>query len=161
MAKLTSEDDQVKTSFELIFLNDEIKNKPAISWVPYKIVLTSAGKELIFEKQNNNKGAGDYVLALKPIDEVENVIGGIKSFLESQISKMFSFEPVEPSFELILEKSHKGYSVTCWVDGGNVVSDHFSWDGFGLRFFTTKDKILSFVDELNKERGDLFLKENA
>ena len=152
MAKLLSEDDQVKTSFELILLKDEIKNKPAISWIPYKIVLTSAEKKIVFEKQETNNGAGDYVLALKPINEIENITLGIKAFLDSEIKNIFSFEPVEPSFELIVEKSHKGYSATCWVDGGNVISDHYSWDGFGIRFFTTKEKILTFVEELEKEK---------
>ena len=63
-------------------------------------------------------------------------------------SRAFSFEPTEPSFEFILERSFKGYSFTIWVDAGNVISDHFTWDGFGLRFFTSKEKIVTFVSEL-------------
>ncbi len=156
MAKLISEDEEIKSSLELIFLKDEIKNKVAISWIPYKIVLQSGEKKIIYELEPKNKGAGDYVLALRPINEIENLIEGIKNYLKSKESKLFSFEPNEPSFELVIEKSHKGYSVICWADAGNVISSHYTWDGFGLRFFTTEKKILSFVEELSKEKEELF-----
>ncbi len=156
MAKLISEDEEIKSSLELIFLKDKIKNKVAISWIPYKIILISGEKNLIYELESKNKGAGDYVLALKPINEIENLINGINNFLKNKESKMFSFEPNETSFELILERSHKGYSVVCWVDAGNVISNHYSWDGFGVRFFTTEENLLSFVEELSKEKENLF-----
>ena len=156
MAKLLSEDEEIKSSLELIFLKDKIENKVAISWIPYKIVLVSGEKKIIYELDEKNKGAGDYVLALKPINEIENLVNGIKDFLEDKKSKMFSFEPNEPSFELIIERSHKGYSVTCWADAGNVISNHYSWDGFGVRFFTMEENILSFTKELSKEKEALF-----
>ncbi|MBI3590080.1 MAG: hypothetical protein HY094_01720 [Candidatus Melainabacteria bacterium] len=151
MAILLSEDEQVKSSFKLLFIKDQIANKPSMSWVPYKIFLKSDEKELVFEKKSKNNGAGDYVFALKPINEIENIINGIKVFLESKTNNMFSFEPIEPSFELILERAHKGYSVICWMDAGNVVSDHYTWDGFGVRFFTSEEKIALFVKELESE----------
>ena len=158
MAILLSEDEQVKSSFKLLFVKDQVKKKPSMSWISYKVLLKSAEKELIFEKKSNNNGAGDYVLALKPINEIESIINGTKSFLQSETSKMFSFEPIEPSFELILERAHKGYSVICWMDSGNVVSDHYTWDGLGIRFFTSEEKILSFVKELEKEKEELLSK---
>ena len=156
MAKLISEDEEIKSSLELILLKDKIENKIAISWIPYKIILQSGDKKITYELDSKNKGAGDYVLALKPINEIENLINGIKDFLKDKEGKMFSFEPNETSFELIIEKSHKGYSVICWVDAGNVISDHYTWDGFGLRFFTTEKNINSFVQELSKEKEMLF-----
>lgn len=156
MAKLISEDEEIKSSLELLFLKDKIKNKIAISWIPYKIILTSGEKSLIYELELKNKGAGDYVLALKPVNEIENLTCGIKKFLRDKKSTMFSFEPNEPSFELIIERSHKGYSVTCWADAGNVISNHYSWDGFGVRFFTMEENILSFTKELSKEKEALF-----
>ena len=156
MAKLLSEDEQVKTKFELILLKDKIEHRPGISWVSYKLVLESSEKKIIYERENNNQGAGDYVLSLEPINEIENMINGMNRFLESKTKNIFSFEPIEPSFELIIEKAVKGLSVTCWVDSGNVDSDHYAWDGFGLRFFTTSDKIILFVSELSKERESLF-----
>lgn len=155
MAKLLSEDDQVKTTFELVLLKDKVENRPGISWIPYKIILESSEKKLIYEKENNNQGAGDYVLALEPINEIENIINGIQGLLNSKTKNMFSFEPVEPSFELIVEKVQNGFSVTCWIDTGNVVSDHYSWDGFGVRFFTTGKKIKMFMEELENECRDL------
>ena len=155
MAKLISEDEEIKSSLEIIFLKDQIKNKVAISWIPYKIILQSGEKKLTYELESKNKGAGDYVLALKPINEIENLVDGIKSFLDDKESKIFSFEPNETSFELIIERSHKGYSVICWADAGNVISDHYTWDGFGLRFFTAEKNIVSFVEELNREKEEL------
>lgn len=148
MAILLSEDENVKSSFQVILQKNEIENKHSISWEPYKIVLQSGEKELIYKKEKNNKGAGDYVLALKPINEIDSLIEGIKNFLTSKTSNLFSFEAIEPSFELILEKAHKGFSATCWMDAGNVISDHYTWDGFGIRFFTSEDKINLFLNEL-------------
>ena len=156
MAKLISEDKEIKSSLELIFLKDKIENKVAISWIPYKIILQSGEKKLTYELESKNKGAGDYVFALKPINEIENLTEGIRNYLKNKESKMFSFEPNEPSFELIIEKSHKGYSVICWADAGNVISNHYTWDGFGLRFFTSEKNLLSFVEELSKEKDRLF-----
>ena len=151
MAKLISEDENVQTSFEIILLKDKIEKRPNISWVPYKIILESSDKKLVYERENNNQGAGDYVLSLEPINEIKNIISGMKTFLESKTQNLFSFEPIEPSFELIIEKAHEGYSVTCWADAGNVDSDHYAWDGFGLRFFTKEDKIKMFVSELEND----------
>ena len=156
MATLLSEDENIKSSFQLVFEKDQIENKHTISWVPYKIVLHSGEKELIYKKEKNNTGAGDYVLALKPINEIDNLIEGIKNFISSKTSTIFSFEAVEPSFELILERAHRGYSATCWLDSGNVISDHYTWDGFGIRFFTSENNINLFVSELIREKEDLF-----
>ena len=151
MAILLSEDSEVKSSLELVFLKNKLQDKKTVSWTPYKIVLKSAKQELVYETEANNKGAGDYVLSIKPINEIENLVAGIKSFLENVNKEMFSFEGLEPSFEFILERSHKGFAVYCWVDAGNVISDHYTWDGFGIRFFTTEKNIKSFVNELGKE----------
>lgn len=151
MPKLLSEDKQVITIFEVVLLKELLQKKENISWVPYKLIIKSADKELVFEKKEKKTGSGDYVFALQPINEVKNFITGIKDFLESKNKKIFSFEAIEPSFEFTIERSFKGYSVTCWVDAGNVTSDHYSWDGFGVRFFTTEKNILSFIEELNNE----------
>ena len=151
MATLLSEDDEVKTSIDLILLKEKLENKPGISWISYKILLKSGDKSLLFEKLENNKGAGDYVLALTPVNEIEKLILGINTFLKSTNSKTFSFEPLEPSFELNIERSHEGYSINFWIDSGNVDSMHYTWDGFGIRLFTTEKKISKFVNDLQKE----------
>ncbi len=155
MAQLLSEDEQIVSSFNLILLKDKIQNKVSISWIQYKLKLKSAGKELVYEKKETDTGAGDYVLALKPVNEIKNLVEGIKGFLENKNANMFSFEAIEPSFEFILERSHKGYSFICWLDAGNVISDHYSWDGLGVRFFTTGEKVNNFLNELNKECLDV------
>lgn len=151
MAKIISEDDKILSSFELILSSEQIENRDFISWVPYKIVLLSAEKKLVYEKKDNNSGAGDYVFALKPVNEIKDMISGIENFLVDLNKQIFSFEPIEPSFEIVIERSHKGYSFNCWLDAGNVISDHYSWDGFGLRFFTTEEKIRLFLKELIAE----------
>ena len=161
MAILFSEDEQVKTSLELVLLKNKLEDKGVISWIPYKLILRSDVKELVYEKENINQGDGDYVLSLKPIHEIENLIGGIKDFMGKEDKQMFSFEAIEPSFELILERGHKGFSVICWVDAGNVVSNHYTWDGFGVRFFTSLEKINSFVQELEREKDKLVYKDYA
>ncbi len=150
MPQLISEDEEIKSSFSLMLLPDKADEKMSISWVPYKIILNSGDKKLIYEKQTIS-GTGDYVLAITPVNEVEGIICGILDFLDDKTKNMFSFEPIEPSFELILERSHGGYSVICWIDSGNVDSTHYAWDGFGIRFFTNEKNIRSFVDELKRE----------
>jgi len=155
MAILHSEDKSIKSRFEIKISKDEIKNKPSFSWALYELILKSGEKEIIYKKDPQDNGAGDYVLSLMPVNEVSNLSKAIKQFLENKESNLYSFEPLEPSFELIFERSHKGYSFTCWVDAGNVISDHYTWDGFGVRFFTTDENILSFADQLEKESKEL------
>lgn len=158
MAKLLSEDKELRTSLEIDFLKEKIKNKLTLTWIPYKILLKSGKNQMTYEKNRDN-GTGDYLLSVKPLNEMMVITEGIKKFLDSD-SPIFSFEPVEPSFELILEKSHNGFAVTCWLDAGNVISDHYTWDGFGLRFFTNKKNIMSFVKELDKETTGLFVRKD-
>ncbi len=158
MAKLISEDEEIKSSFSLIFLEEKLEVKKLISWIQYKIVFQSGEKELVYEKLDNC-GTGDYVLALTPINELENLISGINDFLSEKSKKMYSFEPVEPSFELIIERGHEGFSVVFWMDSGNVDSTHYAWDGFGLRFYTNEQNILNFLKELKKEKDELCQKE--
>ena len=148
MARLASEDEQIKTSFELVLLKEKFESKHDISWISYRLILQSANKKLVYEKEKDDTGAGDYVLALTPVNEIKKMSLEIEKFLSSEDKEIYSFEPLEPSFELIIERSHKGFSVTVWVDGGNVISDHSTWDGLGVRFFTTEEKIKQFLEEL-------------
>ena len=152
MAKLLSEDEEIKSRLEIFFLKEKSKDT---AWLPYKISLESGDKKLNFEK--TSRGTGDYLFAVTPVNEIENLTVGIDNLIKSKENKTFFFEPAEPSFELIIEKSFKGYSVTCWADAGNVISDHYTWDGFGIRFFTTKEKLKYFVEELIKEKEEFFV----
>ncbi len=151
MAILHSEDKSIKSRFEIRIVKEEIKNKENLSWVPYELLLKSGEKELLFKKDTNDNGAGDYVFSLHPINEFLNLSNALKNFINDNAISTYSFEPLEPSFEIIVEKSHDGYSFTCWVDSGNVISDHYTWDGFGLRIFVTKENILNFAEQLEKE----------
>lgn len=155
MAKLVSEDNEVRSTFELLLLKDKYNLKENISWVSYKLILESNSKKITYEKEKDEHGAGDYVFALTPINEIDKLLDGIRNLLEDETQKSFLFEPLEPSFELVIERSFKGFSAYVWVDAGNVTSDHYTWDGIGIRFFTTQDKIEQFLSELNLERREL------
>ncbi|MBI1858718.1 MAG: hypothetical protein HYR97_06380 [Candidatus Melainabacteria bacterium] len=149
MAILFSEDEIVKSSFEIVLLDTNIKIQERNSWVPYKLILKSADKKLEYTKSQT--GTGDFVFALSPKDEILELTNSMSELLSVTSKTKYSFEPLEPSFELEIEKSHKGYSIYIWVDAGNVVSDHYTWDGLGIRFFTTEEKIQCFIEELKRE----------
>ena len=155
MAILHSEDKSLKSRFEIKILREQIKNKPEISWIPYELFLVSGEKEMIYKKNPDDNGAGDYVLALAPSNEILSISEALKNFLKNPESNSYSFEPLEPSFEIIFERSHKGFSFTCWVDSGNVITDHYTWDGFGIRFFTTEENLSNFISQLEKENKEL------
>ncbi len=157
MALLLSEDENVLSSFEFNFLREHIKKKPELCWIPYQLNLKSGCNSLSFKSLPENlkiQSAGDYVLAIEPVNEIEKLIQGINEVLKNE-RNLFSFEPLEPSFELIVEKSHNGFSINIWVDSGNVISNHYSWDGFGIRFFTTEENLIKFVAQLNAELKEL------
>lgn len=155
MAILHSEDKSLKSRFEIKILKDQIKNKPEISWIPYELFLVSGEKDITYKKNPDDNGAGDYVFSLVPANEIFNLSQAIKKFISDTEMPSYSFEPLEPSFEVVLERSHKGFSFTCWVDAGNVITDHYTWDGFGIRFFTTEENLSNFVKSLEKEAEEL------
>ncbi len=161
MPILHSEDKSLKSRFEIKILKDEVKNKPGISWVQYELLLISGEKSICYKKNPEDNGAGDYVFSLVPANEILKISEGLKTFLEDKTNTLYSFEPLEPSFEIIFERSHAGYSFTCWVDAGNVITDHYTWDGFGIRFFTSEENILNFANSLKSETEELNLTKNA
>lgn len=161
MARLTSEDEQIKSGVELLLLKEKQYIKDAETWIPYNLSIESGSKNIVYRKENDNYANGDFVFSLTPVNEIQKLIDGISCFLDQEKSNNYFFEPFEPSFEIMIEKSFKGYSVVCWVDAGNVISDHCTWDGIGVRFFTTKEKIQVFINELRDEMQGVFKEENV
>ena len=151
MARLCSEDEQIKSSIELLLLKEKKQIKNQDIWVPYNLIIESGNKKVIYKKEDDNYNNGDFVFSLVPSNEIEKLVNEISNFLIQEEGSSYSFEPLEPSFELEVEKSHKGYSVYIWVDAGNVASEHYTWDGLGIRFFTTEEKIHCFIEELKRE----------
>lgn len=151
MANLYSEDDEVKTIFKLSLLSSEFKRKENISWIGYEVNLISANNTLNFKKKKIEDIYGDYVFSIEPVNEIQKFVHEVNQFILDPEKNIYSFEPLEPSIEINFEKSHKGISAYIWVDSGNVISKHYSWDGFGLRFFTTEIKIKNFLEDLEKE----------
>ncbi len=140
----------LESSFNLIFQDPKTSQRKncheSNAWINYSIVFKSPNREISFESKS-------YLLCLKPVSEINRLKKEIEAFLLSD-QKSFSFEPLEPNLELVLEKSNNGkFKLFCWIDNGNAELTHYTWDSFGLRLYTDKEEInkfLSQIDELNE-----------
>ncbi|HBN07893.1 MAG TPA: hypothetical protein DD435_04325 [Cyanobacteria bacterium UBA8530] len=144
MATLKSEEKLIP-SFIRFDLQDEIREDGR--WLSYRLELSSGGKELLLEDRPDE--IGRCWLSLEPFDEVKRLIEGLESFLKG--GKNFSFEPQEPNFELLLSREELGFSVYCFIDSGNALHDHATWDGLGLRMFSNREHLEAFLAELKAE----------
>lgn len=145
MATLQSEETTIPSSIRLS-LGDLVRDGGR--WIAYSLVLESGGKTLLLEDQGGE--IGRCLFALSPLDEVERLVRGLGRFLESG-EKEFSFEPSEPNFELSVRREELGFSAVCFIDSGNQHWDHATWDGLGLRMFTTKEHLSGFLTQLKEE----------
>ena len=145
MAKLSSEDQELKSSFE-INLKDRINDE----WLNYEIVF-KVGEEIYKFKSIEDNVVGQFVFALKPKDRLEMFIQYLEKFIVNPEQKELIFEPADPSFELILKRAHGGIQAYLWVDNGNTTQLRYTWDARGLRFLTNEIKLKSFLAELKKE----------
>lgn len=131
------EADENWQSFELLFLVGEEKR-----------TFKSIDKEELTHTGVMGK-VGKFALALKPLNEINALIKMIEDFLANEKLSKINFEPADPSFEFILERAKLGqFKAYIWVDAGNTKQLEYTWDAQGLRFFTTKEHIESFISEL-------------
>ncbi|HEY9765579.1 MAG TPA: hypothetical protein V6C82_04415 [Chroococcales cyanobacterium] len=144
MATLKSEEKQIP-SFIRFDLTGEVREEGR--WLSYRLTISSGGKELLLEDQADE--VGRCWLSLEPFDEVKRLIEGLEAFLRG--GKTFSFEPQEPNFEILLSREELGFSVYCFIDSGNALHDHATWDGLGLRMFSSKEHLEAFLAELKAE----------
>ena len=159
MPILTCSDDNnsndSKVFFELDLKNtftikDTCHKEEEQSWQSYELKLHSGTKTLVFNSsdKNPNEVKGLFCFNIKPINELKNLSENLKSFLENE-EEHFVFEPLEPSIELRISKSHaSSFQVELWVDAGNTSTIIYTWDALGIRFMTTKEKLVQFCSEL-------------
>lgn len=147
MAKLSSEDREIETSFEI-----NLKEVTDTTWQKYEIVFNfDQDKQVFKSKEGGDPSIGQFVFSLAPENRLKLMIEQIEKFLTTDTTELV-FEPADPSFELIIKRSHAdGFQVYLWVDCGNTKQLNYTWDARGIRFFSTKANIESFVEALKAE----------
>lgn len=148
MAELQSEEENCPSSLKIFAL--DLKALPGEGsekqqWQNVRFELTS-GKRVLQTVENE-----DSVLCRTPTDEVLLLAQHIEQILEKQ-SDQLRFEPSEPSFEILIERTRRGgIKVEVWLDAGNGTTAIFTWDAAGVRFYTTDEKLRAFLDQLKSD----------
>lgn len=143
MALFLSEDLQVSSWIRLELLKVVEESG---QWLDYCLELGSRDHSLILSEHEGAVGRASFSLA--PVNELDRFIALLQSALAGNT---VTFEPQEPNFELTIRPERLGYSAMCFVDNGNSRYHHYTWDGFGLRFFTTRSNLERFLNELVAE----------
>ena len=167
MATLHSEDQDYRSFFELsagksVDLKAGSKTE---TWQFYSIKLVHGERKLAFtspsedkEKyegyvQNVDTVADGYLLCRAPRDEVATLVKLLERFAAQEVSTV-RFEPLEPSFELVLDRQNQDeIRLNVFVDEGNVLTEIARWDSLGLRFFTNQSRVEQFIQELKRDFG--------
>ncbi len=136
----------LETSLIFNFPSEISKN-----WLKYNLIfrLPSNEKEIFREIEFSSE---NFCLCFKPKNEILKLALDLENFLNSN-SKTYRFEPIEPSFELILEKtqSKDDLKLYFWLDNGNLLTDaHFTWDALGLRFMCSIEEIRRFSHNIQQ-----------
>lgn len=83
------------------------------------------------------------------LNELKKLYSLISSLLDNKIEK-FTFEPIEPNFELEIQKINNDYKLYFWVDAGNYLDNsHYTWDALGIRFILTYKALVQFAEGLD------------
>lgn len=115
------------------------------TWQYVTLILTSGQNSLSTEPD------ADYVLCRRPADEAEKLCRLLEGLIQ-KTSERVLFEPSEPSFELSLERTARGgIKVEAWLDAGNASTAIYTWDAAGIRFYTTDEHVVSFIQDLKTE----------
>lgn len=110
------------------------------NWLQYSIEFKTPTRKFEFHSEN-------FLLCLQPSDELAQLCSEIKAFLASN-QRHYRFEPVEPNFELLLEKDSEGdLKLTCWIDNGNADCSHYTWDALGIRLYVDSEELLKALEE--------------
>lgn len=156
MAKLLGEDSNSDISFEI-----NIKDlSPDQAWRNYEVVFNQGNEHKIFQSIDKIETTptgipgqvGKFAFSVQPQNRLELFIDLVEKFLEDEEQKQLNYEPADPSFEFILEKSHANtIKAYLWVDHGNTKKLEYSWDALGMRILTNKEQVLKFTNELKQE----------
>jgi len=131
--------------------NHELKQDQI--WQRYEIKLKAAENELYFNSNDKaaNEVKGLFCFNLSPHNEIKQLSSDLENFLDND-EKEFIFEPLEPSIELKITKSHASlFKVELWIDSGNTSSIIYTWDALGIRFMTEKEKLKQFIEALKEK----------
>lgn len=151
MARLGSEEEAVSSEIGLI-LSAPIEASGR--WWPYRLELKSGHRRLALEPTATQGQFTSCVLCLEPIDELALLCHGLRQILEGH-KRRFAFEPQEPNWGLEVAHVPEGLTVFCWLDAGNQLTDHYTWDALGIRFFTKKEQVVAFIGAIETERDNL------
>lgn len=148
VAKLISKIENQKPSMLLEIEFTDVENASEWEgWLKYKLSLENGG-ELIAETSSSASILQGDVLRL------------CSFFVED---KNFSFEPTEPDFKILLERSETSNSsdndpiiLTVFIDETNRRSPgEYRGSGLGLRMMTNKEDVVDFSNQLKRECLDL------
>lgn len=141
MARLISDDPDVPSYIDWRWLGAHSVGDE--TWRGYALTVRSGSYELSLTPHPDDVG----LCALGPRDLEDLWLG----FDRVRSGGEWRFEPAEPNFTLDLRPEPFGLSVHLWIDAGNQSSDHHTWDGVGVRFFTTVAALEEFHRELQTE----------
>jgi hypothetical protein len=125
-----------------LVINLDLTNKNS-KWLHYSLKFEGPFRTEDFTSES-------FLLCRKPIDELSHLYNEVMDFISNPKKNLFLFEPVEPCFELRLEKTSGGQAVKlyCWVDNGNSDLKHYTWDALGMRLLTDLDELEHFASQL-------------
>ncbi|MGH9550701.1 MAG: hypothetical protein ACRD3W_15075 [Terriglobales bacterium] len=150
MAVLKSEDQESLSALELI--GGPLRQVTDQTWQRFSLILTSGTTKLSLGVANSTPDEDDAcILCRKPDDEITRFIKLVQELVDFDRDKLL-FEPAEPSFELMIERSNiTGLRVSAWLDAGNAKTGIYRWDAAGIRFFTLQEHLVTFLHELKSE----------
>jgi hypothetical protein len=147
MAKLLSEDLEIVSSLELLNGGEKVKYGAEV-WEPLAINLTSGPRLLSNVKPELLR---ESLLCRSPKDEIGDLLEMLKDLLATRSDRVL-FEPQEPFFELMIERSGRhGLKVETWMDAGDVQTGIYTWDALGIRFQTTSANLEQFIRAIQSE----------
>jgi hypothetical protein len=137
--------------FELIAENMAGTDTPEELWQFYEVILHRENSSVSFKSDTNetNKTQGIFAFNLSPINELLRLQQGILNFLISEKRQQFIFQPADPSFELVIQRSHfDQFKVYLWLDEGNTRQLEYTWNASGIRFISSQQQIRDFIQDL-------------
>ena len=147
VAKLSAEDLEIISSFEIYKGGERIDYDLEI-WDPVAISLVSGARLLTNKRPDLLK---ECLLCRSPRDEIAELVLQLRSLLKQKSNRVL-FEPSEPFFELLVERSTThGLKVEAWLDAGNAETGVYTWDAAGIRFHTNTANLERFLREIEAE----------
>jgi hypothetical protein len=147
MAKLLSEDHEIVSALELLSGGERVSYGAEV-WEPLALNLVSGPRLLSNVKPELLQ---ESLLCRSPRDEIGELLEMLKDLLATRSDRVL-FEPQEPFFELMIERSGRhGLKVETWMDAGDAQTGIYTWDALGIRFQTTNDNLEQFIRAIQSE----------